>query len=129
MKLAETLLTPLRSKMWIRNAVTFGIGVLGFAVHTLFPSPYDHLVRDIGMAFMVAAIVTFVYERYAREAAATETAEDIVSKVIGDIVDAGVWREMRGQILDKVAVRRATSVQLKLGPAVGLDDPRHVLWV
>jgi hypothetical protein len=129
MKLAEKIVSGLRVQLSIRTAVTLLIGLGLFGVYGGFSEPWDHFVRDVGMAFLIAAIVTEIYERYAREAAAAESAEQIVSKLISDIVDPGVWRELREQILEKVAIRQSTTVQLKLGPAISPNDNRHRLWV
>ena len=129
MKIAEKALPGLRFRLSIRTTITALIGIILFFIYELLPEPLNHLVRDIGMAFLIAAIVTEIYERYAREAAASESAEEIVGKLVSDILDRGVWRELREQIVEKVAVRKATRVELRLFSQGAGGGNRLRLWV
>ena len=116
-------------KMWLVTICIFAIGIALFATYHRLEEPFDELARDIGMAFAIAAIVTGIYEAYARSRAATETFEDILAKIMGDIVDSSIWAEMREQILEKTAVRRATAIQLKVMPLDPPESGRMKLWV
>jgi hypothetical protein len=85
------------------------------------------VVAEVGIAFMIASIVTWVYEKHARERFTKTTVEDVLAKVMGDVVSPGIWREMREQLLSKVAVRKNTTVRLRLYRPDGLENGRCVL--
>lgn len=86
-------------------------------------------LSEVGIACLIAAIVTYLYERQARERFATDTVEDVLTKVMGDIVNPGIWREMREQILEKVAVREKATVRFRLYRPQGMENGRCVLRV
>jgi hypothetical protein len=115
--------------MWFTNAAAFVVGLLGFAGAHLAQKPWDEVSRDIGMAFVIAAIVTTTYEGYARQRAAAETMEDLLDKIVGDIVEKRTWEEMRQQILEKTAVRRSTIIRMKMRRDQNLPESQRVLWV
>jgi hypothetical protein len=115
--------------MWFTNAAAFVVGLLGFAGAHLAQKPWDEVSRDIGMAFVIAAIITTTYEGYARQRAAAETMEDLLDKIVGDIVEKRTWEEMRQQILEKTALRRSTVICMKMRRDSKLPDDQRVLWV
>lgn len=116
-------------RMWLLNIVilTAGIGLLLWT-HGTREAQLNEIRRDLGIALIIAAIATLTYEAYARERFAVETLEDMLGKVIGDIVDPQTWTEMRQQILEKTAVRRATTVRVKIKPLPDDDRHRAILW-
>lgn len=125
---------PLSEKYMLRasvrmRALNVGILVAGLVMlsgQSLLRNPFAEIVRDAGIALLIAAIVTMTYEAYARERFAVETLEELLGKLIGDIVERRTWDEIRQQILEKTAIRRETAVHLKLGK--GDERGRFVLW-
>lgn len=72
------------------------------------------VLNEFGIAIVIAAIVTLMYETYAREVLASETMTRVVETVMGDLFDTQLWDEMRTQLLRKTAVRRAFSVTARI---------------
>jgi hypothetical protein len=128
---AQILKTHIRRaevRMWAINAITFALGAVGLYGRQLLRDPWAELMRDAGIAFIIAAVVTLTYEAYARQRSAAETVEDLLGKVIGDIVDPKTWDEVRGQILDRAAIRRAMTVRIRLERRDGVPTNQLVLW-
>ena len=116
-------------QMWLTNAAAFVVAVFGFIGSRLAEEPWNEISRDIGMAFGIAAIVTITYEGYARQRAAAETMEDLLGKIVDDIVETRTWEEMRQQILEKTAVRRSMTMQMSLRNDATLPTGQRVLFV
>lgn len=133
MKSGKTLGYRLASSQWRFRAwtfVVFALGIVLIAVQSCIPvEVLKEVSRDLGIAFVTAGAVTLIYERYARERAAAESVDDVLAKIIGDVVDERLWRELRDQILSKDAIRRNMSVRLWLEPDAGLLAGQYCLRV
>jgi hypothetical protein len=92
------------------------------------PMAHD-VLNEFGIGIVIAAIVTLMYETYAREVLASETMSKVVASVMGDMFDTQLWDEMRLQLLRKTAVRRGFSVRIALERDDRLGDGKAVLWV
>lgn len=115
--------------MWVLNAVLFGLGLILLWRYHLLISPFAEIARDFGLALLIATVSATTYEIYARERLRVETLEDLLGKLIGDIVESQTWNEIREQILEKKAIRRNTQVHLKLRRLDGDPFGRFVLWI
>src|SRR5437868_1385177 len=109
MKSGKALGYRLASSRWHFRIWTFvvfvaGIGLIAFQ-SSMPAEVLKEVSRDLGIAFVTAGAVTLIYERYARERAAAESVDDVLAKIIGDVVDERLWRELRDQILSKDAIR------------------------
>lgn len=129
--LREKLQAP-RVRLWVRTVLVFLLGLACLFLYDLenIGDTWRHVLRDLGIALLIGALVTFIYERYARERAAAETIEQVLERVIGDLIDTQTWREIREQILEKRAIRKGTQIRLRLSLLEGSTSP-HVckLWM
>jgi hypothetical protein len=87
------------------------------------------LLRDVGIAFVVAAIVAAIYELHARARFDRETMRGVLGSIYNDIVDGSVWDEIRNQVLDKEVVRKNGEITLGLKENTSLPQGQHILWV
>jgi len=110
-------------------ALIFGIGLMyGAARWKEHPVSHD-VINELGVAIVIAAMVTLMYETYAREVLARETMARIIESVMGDMFDTQLWEEMRKQLLRRTAVRRAFSVRLRIERDPHLPAHQAVLWM
>jgi hypothetical protein len=86
-------------------------------------------IREVGIAFLIASLVTYSYESRARQEFADATVNRVLEIVMGDIVDTKIWKEMREQILEKEGVRRNATVRFRLYRPGGMESGRCVLGV
>lgn len=111
------------------GAVCLGLlFIYGAAVFQEHERTHD-VLNEFGIAIVIAAVVTFTYETYARKALASESMTKVFEVVMGDVFDNRLWAEMRTQLLQKAAIRRAFSVRISLEKDHRLGDARAVLWV
>jgi hypothetical protein len=94
--------------------VTGGVALLMWADTLPHDSPWEHLARDIGIAFIVSAIVGGTYELRARALQEHDTIEDILSATVGSLVGKEIWTEICDQILDRKMMRRRVDLHLRL---------------
>jgi hypothetical protein len=87
------------------------------------------ILDELGVAVIVAALVTLMYETYAREVLSQETMTHVLEAVIGDMFDSELWSELRNQLLNKPAVRRGFSVRIRLERDASLPSHQAILWV
>jgi len=82
----------------------------------------------MGIAIIVAAVVTVAYETYAREVLAQETMEKVLETVMGDMFDGQLWVELRSQLLQKKAIRRGFCIRLRIDTDPQLPEHQAILW-
>jgi hypothetical protein len=95
--------------------------------HT-YETAYD-ISRDLAIAFVVALIVTVIYEVYARSRYERKNFINTLQVIMNEIVHPGVWEEVRNQIIDRNMIRENCMIRLKLEKETGLRDGQMVLCV
>lgn len=94
----------------LAGTVILWIASANFQRHTL---RYE-ISRDIGIAFLVAAIVTLIYETYSRTRFDLERMEGILDTVLGSNIPTDVWEEVKNKIIQRTVIRRDAIVRLKV---------------
>ena len=113
----------------VAAALVAGLALIYLATRFEMHKTTHDVLREFGIAIVIAGIVTLMYETYAREVLARETMSKVVESVMGDMFDAQLWEEMRRQLLQKTAVRRECIVRMSLEPNGDLPAGQIVLWV
>ena len=118
--------------------LTIGAAILGFILVYIASGGFQgisaaelrhHLFRDVGIAFMVAAVVTAIYELHARTRFDRATMTGVLGSIYNDIVDGSVWEEIRQQILDKELVRKGGDITISLKRNDSLPKGQHIVWL
>lgn len=110
-------------------ALIFGVGLM-YSAARIKEHPVSHAVlNELGIAIVIAAMVTLMYETYAREVLARETLTRIVDSVMGDMFDTQLWEETKKQLVRRTAVRRGLAVRLRLERDARLPNHQAVLWM
>src|SRR5439155_10968661 len=84
-------------------------------------SPILHLMRDVGIALIVAVVVTGVFELYERTRQTEASIERQVDARMGDQLTPKVWNDVKVQILDKHLLRRNAEMR------VSFEKPKELL--
>jgi|ERR1051325_452202 hypothetical protein len=108
-------------------AIIVGIALIYAAARFKAHETSHDVLNEFGIAIVIAATVTLLYETYARKALAIESLSKMFQIVMGDMFDNRLWKETQAQLLQKTAIRRGFSVRIALEES--LDDTRVVLWV
>lgn len=104
-----------RSLVQLINLILFLVLILIMSVGTILllvansipPDRVWHdLLRDLGIAFWVAAIVTVVFELYTRNRHDLEVRAGVVEAAIRRVVPEAIWKEIRANVLFEDALRR-----------------------
>jgi hypothetical protein len=103
--------------IWVLTfvALLLGIGILSFIRPQFEPHSLGYeIARDIGIAFLVAAIVTLIYEFYSRTRFDLERMEGILDTVLGSNIPPDVWEEIKNKVIQRTMIRRDVVVRLKI---------------
>ena len=117
-------------------AAVIGFGSL-YLSSAWFPEPepghggqlIHELSRDVGVAFVVAAIVAMIYELHARARFDRETLRGVLGSIYNDFVDGRVSDEIWHQVLDKEAVRKNGRITIALESHDDLSPGQYILSV
>ena len=90
-------------------ATIVGVGAIGEEWMVL-----HHVIRDIGIAIIVAAIITAVYETYARIRFELLLMTSFLGAVIADWSRQDIWNALKSQIIEKPVVRENFRVAVRL---------------
>lgn len=110
-------------------AMTVGLALIFSATRVKEHETTHDLLNEFGIAIVIAAIVTLMYETYAREVLASETMTRVVAAVMGDLFDTQLWDELRRQLIEKTAVRKELSVTARLERDPALPNYQAILWL
>lgn len=115
--------------------LTAGIGVVGlvlivFAAARLpAESIRRDIVRDLGIAFLVAAIVSVAYELNTRSLLDVERLEGVLQTVLASNVPPKVWHQVNDEILQRHVIRRNVQFRLAVRSDPTLSPGQRVLKV
>jgi hypothetical protein len=107
-------------------------GLIMIVVASLIPGRYHllhEIVRDIGIAFLVASIVGGIYDLHARSRYDIETMSGVLAAILGDFVSGEVWAHIKEQILSKSWMRNPLALEFSLSAPAGPDLPHPGLTV
>jgi hypothetical protein len=80
------------------------------------------LVRDIGMALLVSAVVGGLFELYRSTRLHVETMRDVVDLTMGEKVTPEVWLELRDLIETRRVVRKSVRIECILEPSLAAHE-------
>lgn len=90
-----------------------GIIVGGINAHPVHDhSIWREIFRDIGIACMVAAVVTAIFELHVRSRSDLETIAGVLNMTMGDVVRPDIWREVKAQVIQRTMVRERMEVRI-----------------
>jgi hypothetical protein len=72
------------------------------------------LARDIGIGFLVAAVVSVAYESSTRSVAEKEKGVDIIDNLMSSFLGENVWKEVRGEVVRTPVLRRNHVIKIAL---------------
>jgi hypothetical protein len=86
------------------------------ATHEIDLKEHDNLaydaLRDVGIAFLVAVVITSLYELHERSRAGSEDIEETLRRFIDDTVDTGIWDEVKAQLIECTMMRSDVVIKL-----------------
>jgi hypothetical protein len=126
---AITSARPVPAHTWIGigGALVIGCLALGLSHQLKSDRPLvKEFVRDIGIAFVVAVVVSVVYEFSTRSIGDRETVLETINKTLSAFVPETVWSEVKDEILHRNAIRRNVELDLVISEEAVLSDGRRV---
>jgi hypothetical protein len=73
-----------------------------------------HIARDVGIACIVAVVVTGIYELHMRTILETEKMEDVLATVLKYNVPKNVWDEVNKNVLKRDVIRRNVEIEFEV---------------
>ncbi|MGI4716983.1 MAG: hypothetical protein ACRYGO_02920 [Janthinobacterium lividum] len=118
-EMAAKILKSFTSKMlwWIIGfLVIFGAALTIKGGQLDMSTTLHHFVRDVGIAILVGAIITAVYEAYARVRFEIMLMNSFLGAVIADWSRQDIWKALKSQIIEKAVVRENFRLAICLQP-------------
>lgn len=108
-----------------------GAGVcFGLAYLLKNKSEFAHEVaRDVAIAFVVALVVTAIYEVYARRRYERTKFISALQLIMDEVVHPRVWEAVRNQIIERTVIRENNQITLSLEETQGLGNSQMVLCI
>ncbi len=109
-----------------------GLAMLGFSAYRATPEQRwseicQHLLRDAGIAFVLAPLVAMAFEFYQRSHETLETTQRAFNASMAEQLTPDVWEGVQKQILSKRLLRRNVEIRVKLQRNEGLEPGRAVM--
>jgi hypothetical protein len=107
--------------IWFLSIIPLIIGSYFIYLAAKTKKPNQHsfkseLLRDVGIAFIVAVIVGSMYELRMRAFLDTEKMEDVLSTVLKYNVPKSVWDEVQKNALRRDLIRRNVEIEFEVKP-------------
>lgn len=134
------VLALLASNVWwsLLVVLVVGIAVIGITYRLFKHGTLRRDVgRDIGIAFLVAAVVSGIYEFNTRSVEEHETVLDTINRAMSAFIPDGVWTEVKEQVLHRKAIRHNVQIEMRIrrsielssGATVPMPPGQAALWM
>ena len=102
--------------LWLLVIVLFIVGViLLVTAHYNSAHALTHdISRDIGIAFLISALVTIAYEAYARTRFDLAKIESLLDTVYGSGISPGIWESIKETLLKREVIRRNAVLHVRV---------------
>ena len=115
-------------------ALLAGIGLIAIARYLHQPATTwrdigTHMIRDLGIALVVAVAVGYGFEIYQRARETEHTMAEAFDARMSDELTRDVWLGVKHQILEKRLLRREADIRLRLQRKAGLPTGQAALAV
>jgi len=106
--------------IWKAAAIAALIGLVILLVNIWVRKPFSfkeslrELIRDVGIGFVVAAVVSVSYEASTRSVAEKEKGVDVIDNLMSSFLGENVWKEMRDEVVRTPVLRRNHVVRISL---------------
>src|SRR5262245_51316311 len=95
-----------------------GVTLIVLASYNIEHHLTHDLLRDLGIAFIISALVTIAYETYARSRFDLAKIETLLDTVYGSGVPPRIWNSIKEKLLSRKVLRRESVLHLRV-----LRDP------
>jgi hypothetical protein len=85
------------------------------------------ITRDIGIAFLISALVTVAYETYARTRFDLAKIESLLDTVFGSGIPAKVWESIKETLLKRELIRCNTELRVSVVRGEAVADSSNVI--
>ena len=128
--------TPTWQNLNLGQLISYLIPILGAGIcfglaHFLKEKSHfwHDVARDVAIAFVVALVVTVIYEVYARRRYERTKFISALQLIMGEVVHPRVWEAVRNQIIERTVVRENNQITLSLKEKQGLTNSQMVLGI
>lgn len=104
-----------------------GVALLVIASYNREHHLTHDLLRDLGIAFIISALVTIAYETYARSRFDLAKIETLLDTVYGSGVPPAIWNSIKEKLLSRKVLRRETVLHLRVLRDPALDADKVLL--
>jgi hypothetical protein len=110
-------------------ALALGITALFLARRFAKDTLPRELVRDVGVAFIVAVVVSAIYEYSTRSIEKRHVLLDSINQAMSSFVPESVWTAVKEQVIRRNAVRKNVDITIRVGRRPSLRPGQAVLWM
>ena len=119
------------SGIWILTVVVGILGIGGIILASKVDEAriWHHLLRDLGIAFVVAAVVSVTYEFLTRTTLDHAKIEGVLRTVLASNIPNDAWEQVNTEMLQKSVIRRDFEIRLRLRSDPNLGSMQRILAV
>lgn len=119
--------------LWLFSLAVLMVGI-GLIVSSKIPSPLGwtahepaELARDIGIALIVAPVVTIVYEAGTRRSAQLNAMSSLLNVTMRSFVTDELWQEIKEQVVKRNRTRRNIEIKVRVLREVEVNNTQKTL--
>lgn len=104
--------------MWHFVGLALALAII-FLIAAVLSENYHlthEILRDVGIAFLVAVIVTIIYELHTRTLYDLHTITGVFQAITGDMVHPDIWKEVKGVVIERDMIRHDVQIKMKVIP-------------
>lgn len=115
--------------LFIGTMAILGAAFISISIYAALPlvDVLHDVVRDIGIAILVACIIAALYETHARLKFEVKLMNYFLDVVVSDWSRPDVWKTVKSQIIEKTAIREKLRMAIRLQRDDKIGDDRMLL--
>jgi hypothetical protein len=98
------------NSLWFKSILALCFGIIGVLISAYIPHaeqgfPLKDIIRDIGIAFLVAGIISILYEWNTRNTEKILTMKSVLDKSLSTLIPEALWEEVKADVLARRVFR------------------------
>lgn len=117
--------------LWLGSIMVLIVGG-GLILASKIPSPFGweshwpaELARDVGIALIIAPIVTIIYEAGTRRSAKIKEMSELINVTMASFITKDLWEEVKDQIFKRNRTRSNVDIKVTVLREIELADGRR----
>ncbi len=118
---------PLPRHLFFIGVLVLAVGIVWLVLATRIENhSWKEFVRDIGIACLVAVIVTWIYEAGTRSVERRETVLRGIDTAMAEFIGENGWTDVKQEVLRGHRIRRNVDIEFKISRKARLSNGKYI---